>query len=218
MDWYLEMLNDCISATSNEVERIIRIWARSVVYFFEPSDIERFFRGVSGSRDMPRKAGLSRALTHALAQRVASERRIFWGDVNDALLVANLRTAPESRRDEDSKCSKMIQKLTAGFQAELKLMYLLTCDYPVGIETPPLVMQAKRQMNDLDDLIDDVSTALRVALDRLETILALDDDTINNEGEVKNEIATARWLVTVLYQLYARKRTLMWQVAMQNGS
>ena len=217
MDWYLDMLNDCKNTDAKGAERILRIWARAVVCFFQPSSIERFFRSVSGSRDMPQKAGLSKALTNALAQKVVRERHIFWENINEAFLIDNLRPDP-NRRDKTSKCTKTIKKLIWGIQDESKLMYHLTCDYPVGIPTSLVVMQAKSQMGDLDIILDDVLLAIHVALDRLGMIFGLDLDAKTAEHEAEKDIATARWLLTALYQLYARKRTLMWQVATRNGA
>ena len=208
MSWYLDLLNDCKSAGLYETELLRRLWSRSVVHLFEPVQIGEFFRAVCGSRDMPQKAALSTALANALAQRVAKERHCFWDYINEAFEVANLRAV---RSSQESKCSAMIHDLMEELEAESKLMRLLTLDYPVGITTPPIVLEARRKMGMLDDIIEDLRNALRAAIDSLKA-LTLDTSDMA-QHKVTDTISTGRFFIIALYQLYARKRCLMWQVA-----
>ena len=214
MTWYIRMLNDCEHLEAEQAQRIHGLWSGAVVRLFEPAEIERFFREVCGSRTMPQKAMLSRALVIALAVREKYERAFFWDNINAAFKLSTIYPNPE-RLSSDSRCSVIIQNMVDELQAQSRLMRLLSLDYPVEIIIPDIVKQAKQNMVRLDDFTEDVGNALRVVIDCLKA-LTLETSDLSQLKTVTDMISSGKFLITALYQLYARKRALMFQVTDEN--
>lgn len=213
-EWYTDLLYECRDVPFKEGSRLLELWARDIVYLYQPPEIKRFFRRACGAHDMAGKAELSAAITKALSTKAIEQRSRFWGELSSAFQIPNLRRPVCQASGAESECFKIIQALARQFEEETKLLRLLTCDYPVGTTTPPRIVEARKEMGKQEPVIAEALSALKKVIDSLQTF-SLDTNDLSQHVEVSNAVTTGRWLTVGLYQLYAKQKSIMWQLAMQ---